>query len=117
MTEKWQKLVPHLVSGGGIIASALVAVLAAPHGSWVLSAPLCLALTTIGAAWIDFRRHGETGRLGSAVILAASFVLASSIVALRDPRSVVLFLPLLGSIAWLPLLRQSRRGCRALGGK
>jgi hypothetical protein len=100
---------PSLMVAAGIVGSAFIAVRTAGVGGWVLAGPLLLALAVVGAdAWASRRRGGPARPSWAAVILGSSFLLASLI--LGDPRLVRESLPVLGSVAWVTLLRPGSRG-------
>lgn len=102
-------LSPSLVLAAGIIGSAFIAPRAAGARGWVLAGPLLLALAVVGAdAWASRRRGGPARPSWAAVILGGSFLLASLI--LGDPGLVRTSLPVLGTVAWVTLLRPGSRG-------
>lgn len=118
MTRKhWLNLTPSLLVGAGILLSALVAVRVAQSGWWVLAAPLLLALAVVSADILASRLRGESsGPSPAALILGGAFLVASWIVALRDPGLVKSLLPILGAASGVTLLRPAarRKPCRAL---
>jgi len=100
---------PSLMIAAGIIGSTFIAVRAAGAGGWVLAGPLLLALAVVGAdTWASRRRGGPARPSWAAVILGSAFLLASLIVG--DPGLVRESLPVLGSVAWVTLLRPGSRG-------
>ena len=105
MTRKhWIDLSPSLVVGVGIIASTLVAVLAAESGWLVLAGPLLLALTVVSADVLHSRLKGRSsGPSWAALLLGGAFLLAGMIVG-RDPSLVSTLIPTCGSAAWIILL-------------
>jgi hypothetical protein len=99
---------PSLMVAAGIIGSTFIAVRAAGAGGWVLAGPLLLALAVVGAdAWGCRRRGGPARPSWAAVILGGSFLLSSLI--LGDPGLVKDSLPVLGTVAWITLLRPGSR--------
>ena len=119
MTRKyWLDLSPSLLLAGGIIVSTLLSALAARSGWLVLAGPLLLALTVVGADVLSSRLQGEPARpSGAALILGGAFLLAGSIVALRDPSLVKTLLPVVGAAAWVTILLRSeggRKACREI---
>jgi hypothetical protein len=119
MTGKhWGDLGPSLVLGAGILISTLLAVRTAPFGRWVLSGPLFLALTVVGADLFRSRLQGRSSSPSwAALLLGGAFLSAGAIVALREPRLVTTLLPITGSAAWVTLvLRRPEGGCEACRG-
>jgi hypothetical protein len=119
MTRKyWLALSPSLLLAGGIIASTLLAALAAKSGWLVLAGPLLLALTVVSADVLSSRLQGESARpSGAALILGGTFLLAGSIVAHRDPSLVKTLLPVVGAASWVTILLRSeggRKACREI---
>ena len=106
---------PSLLIGTGIVVATLVAVLSAGSGWLVLAAPLVLTLAVVGAGMMSARLGGESWTPSwAALILGGSFLLASWIVALRDPSLVGTLLPVFGAASWLallPRLEAPRRSC------
>jgi len=117
MTRRyWLSLSPSLLVGVGIIISTLIAARFAHSLPLVLAGQLLLALAIVSADVLGSRLRGETaGPSPAALILGVSFLLAGSIVALRDPSLVKAFIPLSGAGAWVVLLgssEASRKACR-----
>ena len=114
----WLDLCPSLLIGTGIVASTLVAVLAAPSGWLVLAGPLLLALAVVSADVLDSRLRGaSSGPSRAALILGGAFLLAGVIVAVRDPSLVKTLIPVFGAAGWVTLLlRPEGRGksCRSV---
>lgn len=114
----WLDLGPSLLVAIGILASTFVAVRTADSGWWVLSAPLLLALTVVGADVMGSRLRGlSSGPSWVSLLLGATFLLSGAIMALRDPSLVKLFIPIVGSSAWTSLLLlpgNRRKACRGL---
>jgi hypothetical protein len=112
MTGKyWLGLGPSLLVGLGIIVATFVAVRAAGYGSWVLAAPLVLALAILGADMLASHQRGSSsGPSWAALFLAGACLLAGLIVTLREPSLVSSFIPVIGITSWiaLPRLRQPR---------
>jgi hypothetical protein len=120
MTRKhWLVLGPSLFAAVGIIVSTLIAKLAAESGWWVLTGPLFLAFAILGVDVLSSRLRGKPSRPSPvALMLAGAVLLASVIVALRDPGLVKELLPVLGVASWMPLLmlpESRRRSCRSAG--
>lgn len=106
-------LVPSLILALGILASAGVASIVPASGWLVMAGPLVMALAMIAAGLVDWRLNGTyPGKLKVALILGAIFLLASSIVALRDPSRVSTLLPILGAGAAFPLIASADRRAR-----
>ncbi len=117
--NQWVDVGPSLIVGAGIIVSTLVAVLAMESKWLVLAAPLCLALTVVGADVLRSRLQGESaGPSPAALLMGGAFLLAGAMVALSEPSLVAAFIPILGSAASVTLLRPrlaaGRRACRWL---
>ena len=119
--NRWYDLGPSLLLGVGIVGSALVAALAAKYrwGSegWVLIGPLFLGLAVVGADALKARLSGQSFRPSHAALLVGgAFLLAGSIVTLRDPGLFKTLIPLLGAASWVALLvppDPQRRPCGA----
>jgi hypothetical protein len=115
--KPWLNLTPSLLVGAGILLSSLVAVRATHYGWWVLAGPLLLALAVVSADVLGSRLRGESSAPSpAALLLGGSFLLASWIVALRDPGLVKSLLPILGAASGVTLLRPAggRKPCRSL---
>jgi hypothetical protein len=117
MTRKdWLDLGPSLLVGAGIVVSTLIAVLAARSGWLILGGPLVLALAVVSADVMDSRLRGESsGPSRAALLLGGAFLLASAIVALRDPSLVKMLIPVFGAAGWVTLLLRPggrRKPCR-----
>ena len=115
MTRRhWLDLGPSLLIGAGILASTFLASLAVRSGWPVLTAPLLLALTVVSADVLHSRLRGKLYPSPAALILGGAFLLASWIVATRDPNLVKSLIPVIGVAAWVILLPR-RKPCRAPG--
>ena len=113
--KDWLKLGPSLLVAAGIIAATLIAVWTAESGWLVLAGPLFLALAAVGAdMWTSRLRGRAAGPSWAALLLGASFLLASWIVALRDPSLVKMLIPVVGAGGWVTLLGRPEGRCRAL---
>lgn len=109
--KHWLYLGPKLVIGAGILASTLVALLAAESGWWVLTGPLLLAATVIAADVLDSRLRGDpSGPTRAALLWAGMFLVTGLIVTLRDPSLVKTLLPVIGPAGWLVIVIRSRGG-------
>lgn len=111
--QRWAELGPSLIVGVGIVLSTFIAVRMATSGMFVLLGPLCLALALVVADLAGARLRGSSRAPSHAVwLMGGAVVLASGILALRDPKLVKLFVPVTGAAGsitlWLP---DRRRGC------
>ena len=117
MTSKyWLQLRPSLLVGVGIVVSTFIAGSTAKYGLFVLAAPLLLALTVVSADVLGSRLRGEGSTPSlAALLLGGSFPLAALILALRDPNLVKAFIPVIGAMSWVVLLRpkSQRMTCKA----
>ena len=104
-----------LVAALGLLAASFVAVSDRDSIARALAALAILGATTIAAAIVS-RRPDESHRgVAGAAIVTAVLVLMGTYAAFRDPRLVVLMLPVLGASTWVGLLRpaaSSARTCR-----
>lgn len=111
----WPALGPSLLVGAGIIVSTFIAVQTA-ESWWVMIGPLVLAGTVVGADVMGSRLRGESSAPSwGALLLGVAFVLASVIVALRDPSLVKTFVAVIGPAAWVTVLLRPegpRKTCR-----
>jgi hypothetical protein len=105
---------PSLVVALGIILASLAAVLTTESGWWVMTGPLLLSLSVVGADLLHARLAGESSAPSpAALLLGGSFLLASAIVAISDPFLVALLIPVIGSTGWVTLfLRRPAGGPR-----
>lgn len=114
----WIELGPSLLVGVAIILSTLLGVLAAESRWLVLTAPMLLALTLVGADALNSRLRGESsGSPWPALLLGGAFLVAGLIVALRDPGLVKTLIPVMGAGACVPILRrpgERRKPCRGI---
>jgi uncharacterized membrane protein len=98
MTRKSStQLVPAVVLALGILASALIA--ASASGSlWLVGAGvLLLAASLAGADVLDsWLRRRSLVPSPSVVLVAVALLVACGIVAIRDPESVLMLIPVLG---------------------
>jgi hypothetical protein len=102
-----------LIVGAGIIVSTFVAMRTARFGMAVLAGPACLALAMLGADALARRWRGLTPWPSApAWILSVICVLACTIVALRDPKLVASFVPIIGASSWVTLLFPDRAAAR-----
>jgi hypothetical protein len=112
----WLNLTPSILVASAVILSTQVASLAAKSGWLVLTAPLLLALAVVGADILASRLSGtSSGPSPAALILGATFLLASLLVTLRDPNLVKTLIPFIGVTAWVALLRPTARRNPCLG--
>lgn len=115
----WIHLIPSLVVAAGIMGSVLVAVLAAKSGWLVLTGPLLLAFSVVGADALRSRLRGQPSRpSAAALLLGGSFVLAGVILTPGDPGLVASFIPIIGAGAWGSLFLSrsdsSHKVCRGI---
>ena len=111
MKKHLRNLLPSLILALGILGATALSVRMTESGWWVLTGPLVLAAATVTASVLSFRLR-PTPRRGTGVALAlgAILVVAAAIVALKDPARVPDMVPILGSLAFVVLLRPG--GCR-----
>jgi hypothetical protein len=102
-----QSLAASLVLAGGILAGTAVSLMSARSLSWALAGPAVLAMAVVASVVIRNRVHPQ----GSAVvwIMAGTVVIAGGIVALSDPSSVPILMPILGASTVVALT--TRRTC------
>jgi len=115
--KHWLDLGPSLLVGAGIIVATLITKRAPESGWWVLSGPLLLALAVVSADGWGSRLRGDSALPSrAALILGGAFLLAGSIMTLRDPSLVKTFLPVLGVASWGTLLLrpEDRKACRGI---
>lgn len=100
----WFRLGPSLLVGAGIIAATRIAVLTAASGWLVVAGPLVLALAVGCADMLESRLRGlPSGPSWAARILCGTFLLASPILAYRDPNLVKTMIPAMGAASWVAL--------------
>lgn len=105
--SSWAALAPSLLLAAGVLSSTLIAVATSDAGWWVMASPVVMALAIAAAGLLGHRRpEAPRGLLHVALILAASLLLASVIVALRDPSVVAELLPVLGACSAAPMALQ-----------
>ncbi len=106
--QRRHSLIPALMLAAGMLLSCMLAV---QRSDWlVLAAPFALAFSVLAGDALDGRLRGLPPRPSpSAMILAASFLLASLIVALKDPGLLKGLMPLLGTLAAATLPWRGRR--------
>jgi hypothetical protein len=106
MTRKyWLNQTPSLLVAAAIVLATLLAVLTAKSAWLVLTAPALLCIAVIGAdAWNSQLHQGALRPSPAALILGASFLLAGLLLTLRDPGSLKILIPIVGSIGWSILL-------------
>jgi hypothetical protein len=101
----WLRLTPSLLVAAAMILATLIAVLAAKSALLLLAAPLFLVLAIMAADALASRLRGQSSRPSSAaLILGATFLLASLIVTLRQPSMLPALIPVLGVTAWVAIL-------------
>ena len=121
MTRKhWLDLGPSLLIATAIVASTLLAALAARSGWLVLASPLLLALAVVGVDGLNSRLQRDPSAPSRAsLILGGAFLLAGWIVAQSDPALVKTLIPVSGTAAWVTLLSRPgrrRKTCRISSG-
>jgi uncharacterized protein YqgC (DUF456 family) len=118
MTRKYLlNLTPSLLIAAGILVSTYVAGLTANSGWIVLVAPLLLSLVILAADVLISRLRGTpSGPSPVALLSAGSILLASIIVALRDPGLVRTLIPVIGVTSWVTLMQpnKQRKTCRTV---
>lgn len=107
----WLSLIPSIVLALAILMSTGIAVATANSGWWVLAGPLVMAFALVGTSLLGHRQaEGTPGNTRVALILGAALMLASVLVALRDPADVAALLPVLGACIAAPLGMRMDRG-------
>jgi hypothetical protein len=105
----WPNLTPSLLMAAGILLSTYVAGLTEKSGWLVLVGPFLLSLTILAADVLRSRLRGQpSGPSMVALLLAASFLLASLIV-IHNPAMVKVLIPLNGAAGWVSLQRPNKR--------
>ena len=109
MTRKyWLDLTPSLLMAAGILLSTYVAGITAKSGLLILAAPLLLSIAILAADVLSSRLRGKSsGPSMVALLLAASFLLASLIV-IHNPAMVKMLIPLNGAAGWVSLQRPNK---------
>jgi hypothetical protein len=109
MKASVQALFPPLILAGGILAATAISLLTTESRWLALAAPLALALSVVLARVSRRRASGQQPACGrtTLVIASAQFVIGAAL-ALIDPASLPLFLPLLGATS-LGVLDDPRR--------
>jgi hypothetical protein len=113
----WLNLTPSLLIAAGILVSTYVAGLITKSGWLVLAAPLLLSLVILATDVLISRLRGTpSGPSPVALLSAGSILLASIIVALRDPGLVKTLIPVIGVTSWITLLQpnKQRKTCRTV---
>ena len=95
--QRWIGPVPTLVLAAGVVSSTVVVMLARDSTWGLIAGPALMALALVGAS-ILARRLGRTSSetMRVAALLGGAVVLASVIVALRDPSRIPAIMPILG---------------------
>ena len=96
MNNRRMVLVRGMLLGVGIIAATVLSLRTSESGWLVLTGPLVLAGSIVLASLVGYRA-GSRGLLPVGLILGASVVLASAIVAQSDPADVATLIPILGA--------------------
>ena len=108
---------PSLIVAAGIIGSTFIAVVAADWQWLVMAAPAVLALAFVGADLLAARMGGCEARPSWPVLLlGATIILASQLVALRDPAMMKMLLPVIAGPLWVTLMLRTDGGGRACCG-
>ncbi|MEO8504369.1 MAG: hypothetical protein ABI609_10775 [Acidobacteriota bacterium] len=108
MTRPLSNLIPALVVAGSLLASTALVTLV-PRTSWAaIAAPVALVAGLIGADLLHGMRAGRRLPSAGALILAASILGASAIVASDDLDRLAAMMPIFGSSAVLPLFLGGR---------
>jgi hypothetical protein len=111
----WLDLGPGLLLGAGIVASTLVAKLAAESAGLIAAGPL-LVLAVVGSSVLASRlRGGSSGPSPAALISGGACLLAGLVLTLGDPRLLDTLLPVIGAAGWVSLLPRAegrRTMCR-----
>lgn len=116
--KSWLDVGPSLILAAGILLGTFIAVLVRESRGLALTGLLLQALSVVGADVLFSRLRGESSRPGwTALVLAGALFVSGGIVALRDPRLVIMLLPTQGTMAWLAIFMRSTgrdRACRWL---
>ena len=110
--QSWAAIGPQLVLAGGIIVSTAVAV-AVSGPAWMAAVgPLLFVLFMVGAdMWNGRLRRESMAPSFSMILMAAAFLVACGMVAMKHPASVAMLIPILGSGAVIPILFRRRASC------
>ena len=105
---------PSLVLAFGIILSTIIAV-SAP-GPWWTVAVLLLVLSIAAADLLAAGLQGGSRALSPGMLaVSVSILVASGLIAMRDPALVDQFIPIVGACAAAVLLLRTRRAARGCG--
>lgn len=105
MTRKfWLNLGPALFVGSGI----LVATFTAGFGWWVMTAPALLAVSVVCADLFQSRLQDKPLIPSlAALMIAGAFLVAGIILALHNPESMPLIIPVIGGACSVPVISRS----------
>jgi len=100
---KRANVLPALLIAAGVIGGTVLSLITESAGWLVMSGPLLLSLAVLGSNVLQHRLEGvPSGRFRQTLTLAASVLLASTLVAWNAPESVAIMLPILGGGVVIP---------------
>lgn len=91
-----------LILAAGLIITTLVAANLPKSAGYAMIGPLLMSVTMIGVGTVGERK--TTGMLRLALFLCGAMILASAIIAFKDPANVAAMLPILSAALMAPLL-------------
>jgi hypothetical protein len=104
-------LAPSFLIAAGILLSTG---LAATGSDWlIVVAAVLFGGCILAADLFSARLRGQRQRLSAAALaMCAAFLSICALVGLRNPKDVVLMIPVIGSAAVVPMLSSRRQACR-----
>lgn len=99
MQTKFKSHLPALFLAAGVLGASAVSLMGSRSFAWALAGPSLLAGVVIAARMLSNRVLLRTDPYSGAVIIAGAVFVAGVMVAVVDPASVMLLMPLLGGCA------------------
>jgi Na+-translocating ferredoxin:NAD+ oxidoreductase RnfD subunit len=117
MTRRfWLSLGPALLVAFGILAGTLAAKFTAGFGWWVITGPVLLAVSVVCADLFQARLRGKPLIPSlAALMIAAAFLAAGVILALYNPESMPLIIPVIGAACSVAIRSRSNSDPRVRG--